>query len=295
MARAARRGGVVTLAESRRAGVSDRIMTGLVHSGVLRRPHPGVFVLAGMPAGHAVCLRAALAYVGHGAVASHGSAAWLHGFVDKPPPRPVLTTRVGGRMAATGVVVHRSATASVPTARIAGIICTDTVRTLVDLAAGADPSVVTAALDRALSRGALTLDDLERVLPSRRRGVGRVRACLIEHGYLGAPAPSVLESHMTRILSKTGLAPARAELLAGPGGRYRIDFAYPEVKLAIECYGYAWHHSPVQMTNDLRRQRQLAMEGWTVLVYTWRDVTDHPSQIVREIEAAHLRLSRRPG
>jgi very-short-patch-repair endonuclease len=81
-----------------------------------------------------------------------------------------------------------------------------------------------------------------------------------------------------------------AEVVWGDGREYRLDFAYPDIKLVIEVYGYAWHHSPDQLAHDLARQRRLVSEGWTVLAYTWRQVADDPRGVASEIAAAHRRL-----
>jgi very-short-patch-repair endonuclease len=63
--------------------------------------------------------------------------------------------------------------------------------------------------------------------------------------------------------------------------RYRIDFAYPDVKLAIEVDGYAFH----DLAQDAVRQNELEALGWTVHRYTWADVCFDPSPVASEIIA----------
>lgn len=47
-------------------------------------------------------------------------------------------------------------------------------------------------------------------------------------------------------------------------GRYRLDFAFPDVMIAIEVDG--WHHGrPDTMLRDAERDRTLRSHGWTVL------------------------------
>lgn len=290
MARAARRGGIVTIDDVRSLEVEDKVMSRLVSSGVFRRAFPGVFVLAGLPADHRVALRAALMAVGKTAVVSHRSAAWLYGMVDQPPAEPHITVATTAHLAAKGMVVHRGQ-AAIPSRRVQGILCTDPVRTLVDLAGQGGPGGdLGDALDRALAGGHISLTALEGALPRRRRGVAKLQACLAERGYIGGPAPSVFESRMARLLTGAGFAGFSAEVIAGPDGRYRIDFADRVVRLALECYGFAWHRSPAELARDERRHRTLTLEGWTVLIYTWHDL-DYPERVVAEIHEAYRRCA----
>lgn len=151
---------------------------------------------------------------------------------------------------------------------------------------------LTGALDVALSRGLVSLDRLAELEgEDGRPGVLLLRRTLRDLGHLGGPTPSELETRTARLLKRAGLPTPSAQVRAGPGGAFRIDFAYAHLRLAIECYGYTWHHSPAQMEYDHRRQRRLTLDGWTVLVYTWKDVTEHGDRVVAEITAARARLS----
>ena len=47
--------------------------------------------------------------------------------------------------------------------------------------------------------------------------------------------------------------------------RYDVDFAIPNLKIAIECDGEYWHRDKEA---DQRRQEKIEAEGWTVLRYT---------------------------
>lgn len=50
----------------------------------------------------------------------------------------------------------------------------------------------------------------------------------------------------------------------------RVDFAYPDRRVAIELHGYAWHHSRHQWEKDQKRAVALAGLGWTYLPLTNR-------------------------
>jgi very-short-patch-repair endonuclease len=95
---------------------------------------------------------------------------------------------------------------------------------------------------------------------------------------------------MLRVLVEHDLPRPAIEFVAGPRGEYRLDFAYPAVKLAIEVDGYIWHFTPEQQHRDHERRRRLFADGWTVLVFTWTDVTQRPQRVAAEIRAALISL-----
>lgn len=61
-------------------------------------------------------------------------------------------------------------------------------------------------------------------------------------------------------------------------GKYRLDFAYPHLKLAIECDGHDYHASKEQRGHDAERDRFLLTEGWRTARFTG-------SQIFRDAQA----------
>ena len=293
--RARRQGWVITRAQATDAGAHTTQLTALVRAGVLLRPHPGVYVVAGAPDHYSVTVRAALAAAGPTGVASHWTAGWLQGSVQKRPPVVHITVLGRNKQALAGVVIHRSS-APLPSRSFRGIACTLPARTLVDIAATASPSELADAVDRARAARIVRLRDLEtEVQPdrkARRRGAGALRSELERLGHIGGPAPSVLESRMARVFRISGLPEPRAERVAGPDGRYRIDYTYDRVRLAIELYGYLSHSSPAQLKKDTTRQNELTINGWTVLIFTWRDVTDEPGRVAAQIRAALAAVSR---
>jgi very-short-patch-repair endonuclease len=286
--RARRQGGVISRNDAFEAGVNDRVLAYMVRTGTLVRMHRGVYALPGAAHDPLIAVRAALVAAGPDAVASHATAGWLQGMVEKPPAVVHVTIPRDDRPPLAGVRVHRCRPA--PKARpFRGVRCTDPVRTILDMAATATPAEIDDAVDRALAAGTLRLSDLEaEAAPTktRRRGTAQLRRCLKTRGRIGGPNPSVLESVMARLFRRYRLPVPRPEVRAGSDGQFRIDYAYPEQRVAIELYGYAWHHSPDQLTHDLGRQRALTLEGWTVLVFTWHDITTDPGRVAAEIRAA---------
>jgi very-short-patch-repair endonuclease len=67
---------------------------------------------------------------------------------------------------------------------------------------------------------------------------------------------------------------------------YQLDFASPEHRVAVEIDGWAWHHDQERFRLDRNRQNALVLAGWTVLRFTWHDLTQRPDEVVRQIRAA---------
>jgi hypothetical protein len=55
--------------------------------------------------------------------------------------------------------------------------------------------------------------------------------------------------------------------------------------LAIEVDGWAWHHDVERFRRDRQRQNALVLAGWTVLRFTWHDLTQRPGEVVAEIRS----------
>jgi very-short-patch-repair endonuclease len=96
---------------------------------------------------------------------------------------------------------------------------------------------------------------------------------------------------MARLFRLHRLPHPKAEVVWGPNRRYRLDFAYPHLRLAIEVDGWSAHFAPEQQRHDNRRANALARAGWTVLHYDWWEVTHSPEQVAAEIADTYQRLA----
>lgn len=61
------------------------------------------------------------------------------------------------------------------------------------------------------------------------------------------------------------------------GGKYRVDFAYPGIKVAIELDGHQWHSSKEQFTKDRARQRELELQGWRFVRFSGQEIVKDPA------------------
>jgi very-short-patch-repair endonuclease len=64
----------------------------------------------------------------------------------------------------------------------------------------------------------------------------------------------------------------------------RVDFAWPEQRVAVEYEG-RWHGERQHVATDRRRLNRLTAAGWTVIFVTAEDMQD-PAQLLLRIEAA---------
>jgi very-short-patch-repair endonuclease len=72
--------------------------------------------------------------------------------------------------------------------------------------------------------------------------------------------------------------------------KYRIDLAYRELKIAIECLGKDGHLNDEAFEYDPVRRNALLLAGWVVLEVTWKRLTEEPENIVAEVrESIRLR------
>jgi very-short-patch-repair endonuclease len=104
------------------------------------------------------------------------------------------------------------------------------------------------------------------------------------------PGDSDLETRVLRALVAAGLAVPVQQHRVRLGKRtFRVDLAYPVLKLAIELDGWEFHCSRSAFDDDRTRANALVAAGWTVLRFTSRS-TD--AEIVACVRAAMAQCGR---
>lgn len=296
LARAARQArtqhGVIRGDQLRNVGYSEHAIGRMVRAERLERVHAGVFVFTGTPP---TWEQAALAAVYAGwpnAVLSHRAAAWLWELIEHPLDAiDIVVVRPAAPRPAR-VSVHRSGDlADHHVTRRHGIPVTTPMRTLVDLGA-VRPDLVADAVERALLNKVLSHLAIERALDEvarrGRAGAGVLRR-VMDNRALGKERPeSLLEVRFARLLRERGVpAAVYQHRVRIPGRRHqvRVDFAYPEVMLAIEVDGFRYHSTPEQIAADEARQAALEALGWKVIRFTWTQIVRRPAWVARQILA----------
>jgi hypothetical protein len=280
------------------AGYSVRQVQRRRETGRWEQMHPGVYRVAGSPASWEQRLFAACLAAGRGAVVSHRSAAHLWGLDQSRRPLVELSVPPGRQPRVDGVIVHRSGdlTPAVCTVRN-GIAVTTPLRTILDLGAVQGPRAVERCLEVALGRQLVTLAGLRAILDSGarrgRQGAGILRRLLEVRSDGEDLAESVLEARMLGLCRDQGLPQpvCQHEVRSGPRLVGRIDFAYPDDRVAIEVDGYEFHASLDAFHHDRARQNELVARGWTVLRFTWGDVMHHPARVARVVRDVLCALS----
>lgn len=249
-----------------------------------------MFTIAGAPAtGHQELLVATLA---HRAAAFGPSAAWLHGLMPHRPSLPHVgrCSRTGARP--MGVVLHH--VRELPErdlTTVDSIRTTTPTRSLLDLAAVLDDDQMLRVTARACRLGLTHVDRLiQRHLELRRRGgngIGRMACVLVRLDPDVALLDSDLEVLLLQLLADHGVVPPHPQHpVVIDGTAYRLDFAYPEHKVAIEGDGFAFHSDREVFEHDRRRQNALVLAGWVVLRFTWRQIVREPAFVVEQVRSA---------
>jgi hypothetical protein len=289
--------GLVTRTQSLAAGFRPYHVDHRLASGRWSLVHDAVYRIGAAPSTTAQLRLAAVLAIDGLAAVSHRAAAELYGIWWSRPPAIEITTTDKLSPELAGVTVHRIADLSARWITTVGAIpCTTVARTLVDLGAVMPDKDVAEALDRARGRGLVSFSEVktavEAVARRGRRGVGVMRRVL-EPRLAGEPPAGVLEARMARLLAVQGLPSALPEYrIWTDAGHFvaRVDFAYPELRLAIEVDGYEAHSSVVAFRRDRTRQNELVEEGWTVLRFTWGDVDGNSPSVGRAIRGTLNRL-----
>ena len=282
--------GVLSRAQALSVGLSPRAIDRRSASGRWEVVFPGVYRLAGAAASwKQLCLSACL-WAGEDAFASHRTAAALWGLEGIASNVVELSTT--RRIRHPGVLVHFAAIARADQSRVGSIPVTGVTRTLFDLGAVTGPEGVELALDDALRRKMTSLRVLRQRLEDLggrgRRGAGILRSLLEDRDPRKAPPESVLEARLLRCIRQSRLPePARQFEVRDRGKLFaRVDFAYPDVRLAIEADGYRYHSGRVAWQRDLERRNSLTSLGWRVIHVTWNDVVSGGERILAEIRQA---------
>ena len=145
------------------------------------------------------------------------------------------------------------------------------------------------AVDQMVASGIVDLGPV-RALASAQLGPGSARArsvCALADGLAGSPQ----ETRLRLLIHRSGLPPPVAQHRVISGGREvaRVDFAWPDRKVAVE-YDGLWHAEPGQFAKDRGRLNRLREAGWTVVFVTAADM-HRPAELIARIAAALTRVS----
>lgn len=290
---ARRQHGLITELQGTGAGLTEAGIKWLVHSQRWERLFAGVYRVNGSPETWQSRVLGACLAAGLGALVSHRSAAalWeLEGFL--PPGVVDLTVPADRVRLVDGARLRRSRDLALAGRAIRqGVPVTGLARTPLDLCAvERNPDIALRALDDARRRKLVTWPELRRCLALHaRRGRPGVRAfrALVELRDGKEPSHGVFELLLRKTLLDAGLPEPEAQVwVALAGCRYRLDLAYRNARLGIECDGREAHLNERAFEEDPVRENRLKLAGWLILRYTWRRLEQSPEGVAREVGAA---------
>ncbi|MBS9532479.1 DUF559 domain-containing protein [Mycobacterium sp. M1] len=275
-----RHDGVITRIQALECGLSRSGISRRVRSGRWRRVGPGVYFVDDRPFTIAARIRAAVWGYGPDAVASGLAAAFWHGLISTAPkPMEVTVPRNSHGRSRPGARVRRRDLLPADITECDGLRVTGLALTVIEAAArrGGGPKV----LDTALQRHT----ELPQLWRAHMRNTGRYGSPTARRMLQAAEtgARSAAERLLVQLLTRAGITGWVANY---PVGGYRVDVAFPDSKVAIEIDGYAFHSSAADFQNDRTRQNTITLAGWTVLRFTWLDLTENPERVLTEIRRA---------
>jgi hypothetical protein len=278
----AEQGGVATTAQLigllSRAGFETRVAHGelvSVWTGIYGSAEPdllmrlrGLDLRAGVPV--AICL---------------STAAAAYGFDTENNVDLHVLNPVGHQLRnSDGLVVHRRAGA--PLCMVDGRPATEPGWTAVEVARSLRRPRALATLDAALRSRTCDRRQLRTAAARQagRRGIVTVRNLIS----LAAPeAESPMESEARLAMLDGGLPPPvlQHEIVDRNWQTWRVDFAWPDCRVAVEYDGFDWHSGPDDLRRDRQKRAALGEVGWAVLSIVADDVRRRSWDMVRRIDA----------
>lgn len=139
------------------------------------------------------------------------------------------------------------------------------------------------AIDRALLTRTATLAGMHRAfeLSGGRRGNGDRRLLLLDSRDEPWSEAERLCHRLLRGAAITGWKsnwPVTIE-----GDHYFLDVAFPRLRIVVEIDGRLHETDEDLFESDRWRQNALVIDGWIVLRFTWRMLTEHPAMVLTRI------------
>jgi very-short-patch-repair endonuclease len=110
----------------------------------------------------------------------------------------------------------------------------------------------------------------------RARGRGLSVADLVDE----PPTRSALERKFLRLCRRHRIPAPRVNARIG---RFLVDFLWVESQLIVEVDGYEFHGARDSFESDRARDADLAVQGYRVVRFTYRQVTREPARVATTV------------
>ncbi len=219
-----------------------------------------------------------------------GTAAALHGFDTEQPADFHVLSPPGSRLrSADGLVVHRRNGA--PLVIVGERRATSAAWTAVEVARSLRRPRALATLDAALRSGNCSRPELWRAVVEQagRRGIVAVRDLIpLADGLAESPMES--EARLAMLDAGLPIPTLQFEIIDGDGQLRRLDFAWPDQRVAVEYDGVDWHSGADAMRRDRKRAAALLDVGWVVVAIVFEDVRYRSWEFVSRVDAQLRRV-----
>ncbi|MGW0160468.1 hypothetical protein ACWDUN_14255 [Mycobacterium sp. NPDC003323] len=218
-----------------------------------------------------------------------GTAAAAYGFdTEDVVDLHVLNPSGHQLRASDGLIIHRRDGA--PLAQVEGRLATTAAWTAVEVARSLRRSRALATLDAALRSETCCRNQLLDAVIGQygRRGIVHVRE-LLPHAAPEAESPMESEARLVMVDAGLPMPELQYEVVDLSGRLWRLDFAWPSCKLAVEYDGFDWHSDPVSFAKDRQKRAALQELGWIVISIVADDVRRYPEDFIRRVEAGLAR------
>ena len=263
-------------------GISEAQFNRSLRQGRIRGVVRGVFVMSSVPDCLELRARAVAVGVKPHHVVTDRTAAWLwgintfgYGELDSIPDIETCALRWKAPTTLPGVDGRTRDLLPEDTTLLHGVRITTPLRTALDLGCCLRRREAYAALNAIARAFGLTRQDYQRGLSryQRRRGVVQLRE-LVE--LVDPRVESERESWVLLAIHDAGLPLPEPQYWIEINGVpvYRLDFAYPRLRVAVEYDGIDAHErTKTQQVHDEERREWLRGHGWTVIVVRRGDFT----------------------
>ncbi|HEY1359090.1 MAG TPA: DUF559 domain-containing protein [Thermoleophilaceae bacterium] len=289
--------GIVTRAELRALGWSDDQVDQRVAAGLLLRRYRGVYSIGRPIETDEGQWLAAVKACGPDAALSFWSAARLWGLIEtRSRLLEVTVPTTAGVRRRKLLIVHRSSTLteeetivrrSIPVTRVP--------RTIIDCAENSTERQVERLTDAAARLGWVSEGELREAAHRHpRRQGGRLLLRVLGRHQAGSTATANdFEELFLTICDAHGIP---RPVVNRPLGAITPDFRWPEHRVIVETDGWATHGKQrLVFESDHERDTLLAVDGWRVLRFTWRQLTERPEWVADQVSRALRKASSRSG
>ena len=272
--------GVISRAQLLAVGLSRSAITRWESSERLHRLYPNVYALGHRAIQKEGSLRAALLYAGPTATLSHLTAACWYELLEADL-YPINVSLSGERRPVGGLVLHRPR--SLERTMHRGLPVTPVARTLLDIAAVVPFGRLRRALAEALFHRLVELEDVAAAAGRGRSGSRALKRAVGVHRPQLACTRSKLEERFLGLCEKYGIdLPEVNVIVCG----HLVDAVWYRERVVVELDGHQAHGTLRALERDHQRDLDLRGAGYTVLRYTWNQVTRHEAAVARDVRTS---------